>query len=79
MPLFGWVVIGCTALLVVEIVLIGLETRQSAFMWETYRTFEVLGAADWFALALAFAGLAYLAWFSRQALRGKILSAFMED
>ncbi len=78
--LFGWVVIACTLWLAAEIILIALGERQSIFPWRgTYRTYEMLDAGDWLALALAAAGLAYLAIFSWRAARGRIRSALSEE
>lgn len=66
-PLFGWVVIGCAAILAVQITWIAL--------------FEVtyLYGLEQLALFLAYAGLSYLIWFSWGFLRGKIRPALFED
>lgn len=78
--LFGWVVIGAALWIVAEIVLIALGTRESVFAWQRpYRTYEILDAGDWFALALAAAGLAYLIIFSYRAARGHIPSVLSQD
>lgn len=66
-PLFGWVVIGCAAILALQIAWIGI--------------FEVsyLYGVEIIAILVSYAGLAYLVWFSWGALRGRIGSALMED
>jgi hypothetical protein len=79
-PFFGWVVIVAALWIAAEILLIGLGVRESIFAWRgSYRTYEILDGGDWFALALAAAGLAYLILFSWQAARGRIPSALMAD
>lgn len=66
-PLFGWVVIGCAAILALQIAWIGF--------------FELgyLYPPEIMAVTVSYAGLAYVVWFSRNALRGKIRSVLMED
>lgn len=77
---FGWVVIATALWIAAEIVLIGLQVRQSIFAsLGVYRVYEILDAWDWSALALAAAGLAYLIIFSWRAARGRIVSALGED
>ena len=67
-------------MLPVKIVVIGASTRESIFSsLGTYRTYEILDAGDWFSLALAAAGLAYLVAFSWRAVRGRVTSALSED
>ncbi|MGQ9686712.1 MAG: zinc ribbon domain-containing protein [Thiobacillaceae bacterium] len=79
-PLFGWVVIAAALWIVAEIVVIGASTRESIFSsLGTYRTYEILDTGDWFSLALAAAGLAYLVAFSWRAVRGRVPSALIED
>jgi hypothetical protein len=65
-PLFGWVVIGCAALLAVQVTWIGISE------------FAYLYGSEQVAFFLTYVGLAYLAWLSRRALRGKMLSPLME-
>lgn len=78
--LFGWVVIACAVWIAAEIVLIGLEVKTSIFPSRgAYRNFEILDGADWLALLLAVAGLAYLVVFSWRAARGRITSALSDD
>ncbi len=80
LPIFGWVVIACAAWLVVEVVVIGLEVKESIFASiGTYRNFEILSTADWVALLLAAVGLAILVIYAWRAARGHIPSALSED
>ncbi len=80
LPVFGWVVIGAALWIAAEIALIALGTRESMFAsLGTYRTYEILDTADWLALALAAAGLAYLAISSWRAARGHLPSLLSED
>ena len=65
-PLFGWVVIGCAAVLAVQIT------------WLSFSQFRYLYDFELFAFFLSYGGLAFLVWFSWGYLRGKILSALME-
>lgn len=78
--LFGWVVIAAALWIAAEIVLIGLEVKQSIFLSVgTYRNFEILNTGDWIALTLAAAGLAYLVVYSWLAARGRLPSALGDD
>ncbi len=65
-PLFGWVVMGCAAVLAVQITGVGL----SEFAW--------LYGYERLIFFLAYAGLTYLAWFSWRSVRGRILPLLME-
>lgn len=79
-PLFGWVVIACAVWIATEIIVIGLEVKESFFAsLGTYRNFEVLAAEDWVALAAVAVGLGYLVVTSWRAARGRILSALGQD
>jgi hypothetical protein len=79
-PFLGWVVIAAALWIAAEVLLIALGVRESIFAWRgSYRTYEILDGGDWFALALAAAGLAYLILFSWRAVRGRIPSALMAD
>ncbi len=79
-PLFGWVVMAVALWIAGEILLIALRTRESVFPWhDTYRTYEILETGDWLALALAAAGLAYLAASGWRAARGHAPSALSAD
>ena len=66
-PLFGWVVIGCAAVLAVLVTVAGVS--EFAYL---YRTEQV-------AFLLSYVGLAYLLWFSWGSVRGKIRSLLMEE
>ncbi|UNC91017.1 zinc ribbon domain-containing protein [Candidatus Contubernalis alkaliaceticus] len=79
-PFMGYVVIGCAFFIALEILLISLEVKESMFSsLGTYHNYEIFSGDDWFVLFLAFAGLAYLVWFSWRSIRGKILPALFED
>ena len=65
-PLFGWVVIGCAALLAVQVTWIGISVFTQLYGYEQVAFF------------LTYVGLAYLAWLSWRALHGKVLSPLME-
>jgi len=66
-PLFGWVVIGCAAILAVQMTLLGVS---DAAYWGGYQQA---------ALVLGYVGLAYLAWASWRAVRGKTPPLLFED
>jgi len=66
-PLFGWVVIGCAGVVAVQLALIGINE------------FRYLYAHEQGLYMLAFAGLAFLAWYSWGALRGRFLPPLIED
>lgn len=66
-PLFGWVVIGCAAILAIQLALGGLAD------------FDYLYAEEQVALLLAYIGLGYLVWFSWGSLRGRIRPPLMEN
>lgn len=74
-PLFGWVVLFCTAVIAVEVVLLGLERHESQFGGESWQPLLSLDAGEAAALVLAGLGLAWLVVFSLLALRGRIRSA----
>jgi hypothetical protein len=74
-PLFGWVVIAGTALIVVELLTLGLEPHASQFGGEPWRPLLSLDTGEAAALAVAALGLAWLVVFSLLALRGRIRPA----
>jgi hypothetical protein len=79
-PLLGWVVIGSAMLVGFEIFTIMFTERKSMFAWRgTYLAYEVFDSGDWFLLFLTLAGLSYLVWISWRSVRGKMLSALMEN
>lgn len=79
-PLFGWVVLGTLGLQAVRLAAALLESRTSMFRpGETYLRYTVLSGDDWALIALAGAGMAWLAWFSLGAIRGRIPSALTAD
>jgi threonine/homoserine/homoserine lactone efflux protein len=66
-PLFGWVVIGCAAILALLITVTGLSE------------FDYLYGYEQAAFVLAYVGLAYLVWFSWRALRGRFVPPLVQD
>jgi len=65
-PLFGWVVIGCVAVLVVQITWLAIS--EAAFLY----------GAELVMVLLAYAGLAVLGWAASRALHGKLVPPLME-
>ena len=76
-PLFGWVVLGGTAVIAAELLLLGFEEHQSQFGGGSWRPLLSLDGAEALALGLAALGLAWLVVFSLLALRGRIGSALL--
>lgn len=66
-PLFGWVVLGATAFLAVQIAWVGWSEVSMMYRWEQVGFF------------LAYVGLLWLAWFSWGAVRGRFLPPLLED
>ncbi len=66
-PLFGWVVIGCAAVLAVMVTVIGVS--EFAYLYVTEQV----------CFLLSYVGLAYLLWFSWGSVRGKIRPLLMEE
>jgi hypothetical protein len=56
-----------------------LETRASLFGSGSFKAYEVLSGDDWFVIALAGAGAAYLAWISAGLLTGRLRSGLAGD
>lgn len=79
-PLFGWVMLAVAAYEVGAIFVGLLAVHQSTlFPGREYRLVEVLSAEDRVVLALAAAGLGYLAWLAIAHLRGRMASVLMAD
>jgi hypothetical protein len=79
-PLFGWVVLAAEAYEAAAIVVGLAEVHQSAvFPDREFRLLGVLSSDDWVLLALAAAGLAYLASVSIAHVRGRMASMLMAD
>ncbi len=66
-PLFGWVVMGCVAILIVQLTWIGLSE------------FPYLDGPEQVAFSLAYGGLAYLIWFSWRSVRGRVRPLLLEE
>ena len=66
-PLFGWVVIASSIIVVIQLVFSGIAG------------FSFLYGYEQFIYLLAFLGLAYLVWFSWSSLKGKILPPLIEN
>lgn len=66
-PLFGWVVIGCAAILAVQITWTGLSEFAYLYSYEQMAFF------------LAYVGLAYLAWLSWRSLRGHVYPVLLQE
>ena len=76
----AWVVLGCSATLVANLLMAGLAMRESSFSRGThFRRYEVLSGDDWALTALAMLGLAYLAWHAVQTLRRRAVPALEGD
>ncbi len=67
LPLFGWVVICCAVILVIQFTLSGIDEFVYLYTYE-----QVL-------LILAYGGLIFLTWYSRGALRGKFMPPLLES
>ena len=78
--LFAWVVLGCIVLIAGTILMQGFLTHQFKLInTYTYTGFGSLDGGEWSEMALAFAGLGYLAWMSYQALHGRWMAALLSD
>lgn len=66
-PLFGYVVMGCAAILAVQVAWIG------------FAEFGYLYGYEQAAFFLTYAGLAYLAWLSWRSVRGRVRPPLMEE
>ena len=66
-PLFGWVVLPVAAVLAVQIT------------WAAWGGFYHMDGWERIVLLLAYAGLAWLAWFCRGALHGRFLPPLLQD
>ncbi len=66
-PLFGWVVIGCAAVLAAQI------------GWTGLSEFAYLYSYEQVAFLFAYGGLAYLAWLSWRSLRGHVRPVLFEE
>ncbi len=79
-PLFGWVVLLGEGYVIGWIVVKLAETRTLKLV-NTYRFkgYEVLDAGEWIVLLLALAGMAYLAWLSIRAIKGRLVPVLMQE
>lgn len=79
-PLFGYVNLGCAVLIAGSVLLDALSRHTSFFSpHATYLRWTVYSGDDWALLAVAGGCLAFLAWFSLRAVRGKFRSLLVSD
>lgn len=79
LPIFGWVVIGCVAVVAAQAALRGAQPFRSYLGGETFSRFGLMSGDDWALAGLALAGAALLVWLSIAMLRGRYASALAGD
>lgn len=79
-PLFAWVVLPLLGWIPVHIALaLSKSSTLKLVNTYTYRKYELIDAGEWIVIALAVAGIAYLAWISIRSLRGRYIPVLMRD
>jgi membrane protein YdbS with pleckstrin-like domain len=79
-PLFGYVNLGCAALIAGSVILDAFSQHRSFFTpHDMYERWTVYSGDDWALLAVAGCSLAFLGWLSLRAVRGKFRSLLMSD
>jgi hypothetical protein len=79
-PLFGYVNLGCAVLIVGSVILDAFSQHTSFFSPHAkVARWTVYSGDDWALLAVTGGSLAFLAWFSLRAVRGKFPSLLMSD
>lgn len=79
-PLFGWVVLvmetGATVWIISQLMKSSTLKLVNTYQFKGY---ELLDAGEWMILFLGFSGIAFLAWISIRAVKGKWVPVLMQD